>query len=459
MKKGQIIQVRVEKLAYGGHGIARINEQVIFVEGGLPGDVAQVRIEKVKTNFLQTRVIELLEPSSMRRKAVCQHFGYCGGCKWQNLDYSQQIIFKREQIIENLSHIAGVEAEIVHPTLPSPLIFEYRNKMEFSFTGRRWLEPEKLSQPHIKKGYGLGLHIASSFDQVMAIEKCWLQDEIMNSILTFSQNFFNNPNFPVFTLTARTGLLRFLVIRKSFSRKEYMVNIVTFRSAVESLKDFAQQLTGKFSEVRSVINVVNDRLAQIAFGEEEYVLWGKSFITETLGDFEFDISANSFFQTNTLQAESLYRTVQKFVGAGHQLIWDLYSGTGTIALFLSRQAKRVVGFELVESALRDAQKNCLRNNISNCEFIGGEIRQTLRQMKEVPEVVVCDPPRGGMHPDIVREILRIKPRKIIYVSCNPATMARDMKEFISAYRLQEVQPIDMFPHTYHIEAVAKLEQR
>lgn len=459
MKKGQVIQVRVEKLAYGGQGIARINQQVIFVEGGLPGDVAQVKVEKVKKNFLQTRVIELLEPSSMRIKAACQHFGYCGGCKWQNLDYSQQIIFKREQIIENLGHLAGAEAEIVHPTLPSPLIFEYRNKMEFSFTNRRWLEPEKLSQPQIKKGYGLGLHIAASFDQVMAIEKCWLQDGIMNSILTFSQNFFNNPDFPVFNLKAKTGLLRFLVIRKSFSRKEYMVNVVTFRPAAEDLKDYARQLTEKFSEVCSVVNVVNRRLAQIAFGDEEHLLWGKPFITETLDDFDFDISANSFFQTNTLQSKNLYRTVQKFAGSGHRLIWDLYSGTGTIALFLSRQAKRVVGFELVESAVKDAQKNCLRNNVDNCEFIGGEIRHTLCQMKEVPEVVVCDPPRGGMHPDIVREILRIKPQKIIYVSCNPATMARDIKELISTYRLQEVQPIDMFPHTHHIEAVAKLEQR
>jgi 23S rRNA (uracil1939-C5)-methyltransferase len=458
VKKGEEIQVRVEKLAYGGEGIARFNSQVIFIPGGIPGDLAEVRLQKIKRNYLQARLLKVIEASPLRQEAPCQHFGFCGGCKWQNLEYSQQIHFKREQIIESLQHIADVKAEIVHPTLPSPLIFGYRNKMEFSFTAQRWLLPKELACPEVKKGYALGLHVPDFFDQVMHIEKCWLQDEVMNAILNFAQQYFNDQRFSIFNLKSHEGLLRFLVIRKSFSRNHYMVNVVTFLPAADELREFAQLLPEKFPNIGSIINAVNRRYAQIAFGEEEYLLYGQPVITENIGSFEFDISANSFFQTNSLQAEKLYQTVSNYVGSGHQLIWDLYSGTGTIALFLAAQTARVIGFELVDSALQDAYKNCRRNRINNCEFIAGEIRQTIRALTELPEVIVCDPPRGGMHPEIVKELLQIHPQKIVYVSCNPTTLARDVKLLLSHYRLTEVQPVDMFPHTHHIETVAKLER-
>ncbi|OGB61310.1 MAG: 23S rRNA (uracil-5-)-methyltransferase RumA [Caldithrix sp. RBG_13_44_9] len=458
MKKGQEIQVRVEKLAYGGQGIARFENQVIFIEGGIPGDFALARIQKIKQNYLQARLVKVIEPSPLRQDAPCRHFGFCGGCKWQNLDYSQQLLFKREQVIESLQHIADVSAEVVHQTLPSPFIFGYRNKMEFSFTANRWLLPEELAQPEVKKGYALGLHVPDFFDRVMHIEKCWLQDDTMNDILKFAQEYFNDQRFSIFNLRSHKGLLRFLVIRKSFSPNQYMVNVVTFQPAFEALAEFARKLAVKFSNIASIINTVNPRYAQIAFGEEEHLLHGKPVITEKIGPFEFDISANSFFQTNSLQAENLYRTVRDYVGSGHQLILDLYSGTGTIALFLSSQAVRVVGFELIEGALQDAYENCQRNKIKNCEFIAGEIRQTVLTLNEQPEVIVCDPPRGGMHPEVVKELLRIHPEKIIYVSCNPTTMARDVKMLLPLYRLKEVQPVDMFPHTYHIELVVKLER-
>ena len=448
----------MEKLAYGGQGIARFENQVIFIEGGLPGDMVLSRIQKIKRNYLQARLIKVIEPSRLRQDASCGHFGFCGGCKWQNLDYSQQLLFKREQVMESLQHLADVKAEVVHPTFPSPLTFGYRNKMEFSFTASRWLLPEELARPEVKKGYALGLHVPDFFDQVMHIEKCWLQDDLMNEILNFTQKYFSDERFSIFNLRSHKGLLRFLVIRKSFSHKQYMVNIVTFQPDPDILGEYARRLTVKFPNITSIINTVNRRYAQIAFGDEEYLLHGKPVITEKIGPFEFDISANSFFQTNSLQAANLYQTVRDYVGSGHHLLWDLYSGTGTIALFLSSQADRVVGFELIESALQDAYQNCQRNKVRNCDFIAGEIRQTILSLNEQPQVIVCDPPRGGMHPEIVKELLRIHPQKIVYVSCNPTTLARDVKFLLSQYRLKEVQPVDMFPHTHHIESVAKLER-
>jgi 23S rRNA (uracil1939-C5)-methyltransferase len=457
MKKGQEMIFDIEKLAFGGKGLAHFDDQVVFVEGGIPGDRVEVRIRKIKKNYSDARLIKLIKPSSLRQPAPCRHFGYCGGCRWQNLEYREQLGFKREQIIESLIHLADAEVVKVHHTLPSPVIFGYRNKMEFSFTDNCWLTPEQLSDPAISKGFALGLHVPGSFDRVMQIEKCWLQDDIMNNILRRAQDYFRKSELPVFNLKTHQGLLRFLVIRKSFTYTEYMVNIVTFREATEGLSEFARQLVKEIPPVKSVINTVNPRFAQIAFGEEEHILSGSKNINEKIGDFTFTISANSFFQTNTLQAENLYQVVQKFAGSGSGLIWDLYSGTGTIAMFLSRIARQVVGFELVESSLRDAKQNCRQNQITNCEFVAGDIRNNILHRSDKPDVVVTDPPRSGMHPDIVNALLEIRPSAIIYVSCNPTTMARDIKLLLPFYRLKEIQPVDMFPHTYHIESVVRLE--
>ncbi len=459
MKKGDILEIEIEKLAFGGNGIGRVNNQVVFVEGGLPGDKVRARIRKIKHNFITARLTEIINYSPLRRNAPCQHFGECGGCKWQNLDYPQQIRFKREQVLESLQHLASVEPDLVHPTIPSPMIYAYRNKMEFSFTDNRWLTSAELSNPDIKKGDALGLHVPGAFDRIMHIEKCWLQDDMMGGIMNATQQFFKKNPLPIFSLKTHQGLLRFLVIRKSFSRNEYMVNVVTFQEAAESLAAYVDSLIRTFPSIVSVINTVNPRVAQIAFGEEEHVLHGTDHISEKLGEFVFEISANSFFQTNPLQAEKLYGLVAQYTGQDNGMVWDLYSGTGTIALFISGQAQQVVGFELVESAVRDAERNCLRNHIENCRFVSGEIRENISRQSEKPEVIICDPPRSGMHQDIVRAILEVQPRKIVYVSCNPATLARDIKPLTDLYRVVEVQPVDMFPHTYHIESVVRLERR
>jgi 23S rRNA (uracil1939-C5)-methyltransferase len=457
MKKGDVIPITIEKLAYGGKGIGRVDNQVIFVDNLLPGDRAEVRIGRKKKNYLQARVVKLLDKSPLREQPSCNHFGECGGCKWQNLRYKEQLRVKKDQISESLEHLSDIKPKSIHDTIPSPLVFQYRNKMEFSFTDKRWLRAEDLTNPAIKKDFALGLHVPGAFDRIMHIDHCWLQDEMMNRILNFSQEYFRKSQLPVFNLKSHQGLLRFLVLRKSFHFKEYMVNVVTLNAAADELSDYVSNLSNRFPEIVSVVNTVNPRVAQIAFGEEEHLLFGRSTISEKLAEFDFAISANSFFQTNPLQAENLYNVVVEQVGEGNKLIWDFYAGTGTIALFLSQNNEKILGFELIESAVNDAIQNCQRNGVKNCEFVPGDVRTSVGQLSAKPDVIVCDPPRSGMHSDIVKTIREVRPKKVVYVSCNPTTMARDIKPLSEYYRVLEVQPVDMFPHTYHIESVTKLE--
>ncbi len=459
MKKGQKLEIDIDKLAFGGKGLARVNNRVVFVEGGIPGDTATVKVRKVKRNYIEAQIVHLNKASRLKHPAPCEHFEYCGGCKWQNLDYQNQIDFKRQQVEESLKQIGEIEPETLHPTIPSPLIFGYRNKMEFSFTDRKWLPPDELQNPDIKKDAALGLHVPGSFDRVMHIEKCWLQDNTMNRILNFSQRYLLNSGIPIYHLKTHEGQLRFLVIRKSFFDNNYMVNVVTQEPARNQLKEFVNELIQKFPQVVSVVNTINRRAAQIAYGEEEYNLFGHNSIREKIGNFEFKISANSFFQTNPLQAENLYRTVLDYISDENNYIWDLFSGTGTISLFLSNKASKVTGFELIESSVLDAEKNCRLNGVQNCKFISGDIRDNIKNGSDSPDVIVCDPPRAGMHPDVVEAIRDVKPKEIVYVSCNPTTMARDVKTLSQDYHLKEVRPVDMFPHTYHIESVAKLVRR
>ncbi|GAB4328717.1 MAG: 23S rRNA (uracil(1939)-C(5))-methyltransferase RlmD [Calditrichia bacterium] len=459
MKRGQVLELDIEKLAFGGKGIARVENRVVFVEGTVPGDRVKAKIRRIKSSYIEARLHELIKPSHLRTQAKCSHFGYCGGCKWQYLDYEQQLHFKKEHVRESLVHIGKIDIPAVNDTLPSPLLFGYRNKMEFSFTNSRWLTLVELNNPDIKKDFGLGLHVPGKFDQIMNIDTCWLQDETMNRILNLSQQYFKKSQFPIYDLKTHQGLLRFLVIRKSFYEKNYQVNVVTSEKAVEELTEYSEYLTREVPEIVSVVNTVNSRPAQIALGEAEYTITGRDFLLEKIDPFIFRLSASSFFQTNPLQAERLYQVVKDFVGSGHNLLWDLYCGTGTIAMILSEQAKRIVGFELVESAVKDAAENCREHEIGNCSFIGGDLRQSILGQTETPDVVVCDPPRSGMHEDVVKAILKSNPASIVYVSCNPTTQARDIQLLAENYRVSAVQPVDMFPHTYHIESVVKLERK
>lgn len=461
LHRGQEIETTIEKVAFGGQGIAHHENRVLFVENAVPGDRMKVRLRKVKKTHAFAYPVELMQPSKLRIEAPCSHFGFCGGCKWQNLEYQTQLEFKRQHVMESLEHIGDIRADCVEDVIPSPLIFGYRNKMEFSFSENRWLPPDELKNPDIaKQQFSLGFHVPRFFDRIIDIEKCWLQDDQLNRILIFSKAFFKDAGIPVYHNRTHEGILRYLVLRKSFAFDQIMVNIVTFSPIQEQLRGFAEKLTAEIPAVTSVINNVNSRFAQIAAGEEEFLIYGNPVIREKLGDYVFEISSNSFFQTNSLQAEKLYRVVEDLAGVKDKTVWDLYSGTGSIAIFLSGKADKIIGFEILESSVEDARRNAELNEVDNCEFIAGDIRFSMEQYSQnKPDVIICDPPRSGMHPDVVNTILEISPDKIVYVSCNPTTLARDLTILKEQYHLTKIQPLDMFPHTYHIESVCRLEKK
>ncbi len=461
LRRRQEIEAKIEKVAFGGQGIAYHNNFVVFVEDTIPGDFVKARVRKMKKNYAHAYPLEILKPSHLRLEAPCSHFEFCGGCKWQNLDYQVQLNFKKQHVMESLEHIGNVEPDSVHDVLPSPMIFGYRNKMEFSFSDNRWLAGEELKDPNIKKDIlSIGFHVPRHFDKIIDVEKCWLQDDPLNKILQFSKSYFRNTDIPVYHNRKHEGILRYLVLRKSFAFNQIMVNVVTFKPIPDKLKLYAEKLVEEVPEVSGVINNVNSRLAQVATGEQEFCVYGAPHIQEKLGDYVFEISANSFFQTNSLQAENLYRVIEKFADVNDKVIWDLYSGTGSIAIFLSHEAKKAIGFEIMEDSVRYARRNADINNVTNCEFISGDLRFSMgHYSEELPEVIICDPPRAGMHPKVVEMILKLAPPQIIYVSCNPTTLARDLDALREKYHLAELQPVDMFPHTYHIESVCRLEKR
>ena len=434
---------------------------VIFVKDGVPGDRVTAKIYRKKKDYAEARLLELLKPSSDRIPAPCPYFGYCGGCQWQHVDYKKQLIFKKELIRESLEHIAGLKDPIIHDVVPSKDIFAYRNKMEFSFSDRRWFPPRELYKRDKEGDFALGLHVPGAFNKVIDIEGCLLQRKRGNRILREIKRFTKDCGIPVYGLKSHKGFWRFLTLRYSTAFDEWMVNIVT--SQQEGL-DFLQPMTDilcrETGRIKTVVNNINDRKASIAVGDQEVLLSGDGYIKDMLGPFTFRISANSFFQTNTLTATKLYEQVIKYSELnGNETVLALYCGTGTIPIFLSTMAKYVIGLEISKSAVLDAEKNCKENGIHNCSFICGDIRETLQAITLRPEVLIIDPPRSGMHKDVLAKVLALSPQKIVYISCNPATMARDIGQLVGNYELIEIQPFDMFPHTYHIEAIAKLAIR
>ena len=458
VKKGHDYTVTIESLAFGGKGVARVDDYVLFVRRALPGDVCRVRITKRKRSFGEARILSIEQPSPLRIQPPCAYFEWCGGCTWQNMSYANQLLQKKTIVEQSFKRPDDLGDVPVLDTLACETPYGYRNKMEFSFADRKWLTPEDLDNPDISKAFALGLHVPGTFDKILHIEHCLLQSDTANTILKFISRYVQDAGLPAYGIRSHEGLLRFLVLRQSRASGEIMVNLVTSRDARKELTPLARELRERFGEVSSVVNTVNSRKAQIAQGEEEFLLAGKSVISDTIGPFRFDISANSFFQTNTAQAEKLYNTALEFAAlSGRETVWDLYCGTGTITLFLARRAKKVYGFEIVESAIKDARNNAARYDIDNVQWFAGDVREHMTALEERPDVLVTDPPRAGMHPDVVETLLRIRPRRIVYVSCNPTTLARDLKILQQAYTVVKARPVDMFPQTYHIETVALLE--
>lgn len=459
VKKGQTHHIRVVDVAFGGKGFAKIEGLAVFIEGGVPGDLADIRIVKKKKNHAEARVIELLEPSDLRIEPKCKYSGFCGGCKWQFLEYNEQLKFKQQHVSEALEHIALIKGTPVFKTLPSDPIFGYRNKMEFSCSDRRWLMPHELGTD-LETGFALGLHVPGTFYKVLDNDYCLLHPNLGNTLLSDVREYMKASGIPVYGLRSHEGFWRFLMLRYSVDRDQWMVNIITSSENKKVLVPLADRLMETYPNVVSVMNNITSRKSGVAVGEYEINLSGKSHLVDKIGKYEFEISANSFFQTNTRGAKKLYDIAKDYAELkGGENVLDLYCGAGTISIFLSDQAASMTGIELVDSAVADAGRNCARNHVENCRFVSGDVKEKLAQVSKTPDVMVIDPPRAGMHKDVLKQVMAMLPPKIVYVSCNPTTMARDLFELKEHYHIEKVQPVDMFPHTFHIEAVAKLVRK
>jgi len=457
IRKGEIIEIAIENMAYGGRGIGRLDGFVVFVRGGVPGDRIRARIYKKKKDYAEAGLIEILSPSPDREEAPCPYFGYCGGCQWQNVAYEKQLAFKREHVQEPVERIGGIKDITIHPVTPSGKRFAYRNKMEFSFSDRRWYLPDELDRRKNEGEFALGLHVPGTYHKVIDVEACLLQEETGNQILNMVRDYVKDSGIPVYGLKSHQGFWRFLMIRYSVAFDEWMVNLITSEERRDVVQPLADLLVHRFTRIKTVVNNINTRRASIAVGESEAVLYGDGYIRDRIGPFTFQISANSFFQTNSRAAGQLYQSMAAYGEIeGPETVLDLYSGTGTIPVFLANRVRAVTGIEISRSATSDAVRNAKENGLENCRFICGDIREKLSDITFRPDLLIIDPPRAGMHKDVWGQAMALSPEKIVYISCNPATLARDLSEMTKEYEVLEIQPVDMFPHTYHIEAVAKL---
>ena len=469
LTKGEEVRLEISAAAFEGKAVARHEGLVVFVHGAVPGDVVTAQVTKRKRAYAEARVLRIESPSHDRVEPRCVHFGVCGGCKWQHVAYETQLRFKQQHVEDAFERIGGFSSPGVLPIIGSASPYFYRNKMEFSFSDRQWLavppSPD-ASDPvsEERQNVYLGFHAPSRYDKVIDITECYLQSERTVQILEFVRSFAHRHCLPAYTSEDHSGYLRFLVVRETKRTSQVMVNLVTLTDRPDVMGVFAEELISAFPFVTTVINTMNDRKAQVAFGETERILAGEGVIVEELGGYRFVISAGSFFQTNTEQAERLFEVARTLAGlTGGETVYDLYSGTGTIAIVLSRFAKAVIGIESVKSAIDDANRNATLNGVTNCSFVQGDLKDRLTKQTEwkskypPPDVLVIDPPRSGMHPKVVEELKSMRVPRIVYVSCNPTTQARDVKLLCDGpYRLDRLQPVDMFPHTYHVENVALL---
>jgi 23S rRNA (uracil1939-C5)-methyltransferase len=478
LKKGDLLELDIISYAFEGKGVAKIikeyptqNESdakkyVIFVNGCYPGDKVIAQLTKIRSSYAEAKIKELLIKSPLRILHKCKYFGICGGCKAQDLDYEQQIKFKEEQVKDIFERIGGFQNFEILPIISSDKTYFYRNKMEFSFADKRWLTQDEISSglEIPDSSFALGLHIPGMFDKVLDIDTCYLQSEISNEILNFTRDFSKKHQLLPYSPQKHTGFLRNLVIKQSFLTNDIMVNLVVSEENERIFILYKEGLLSKFPEVTTLIYNINMKLSQVAYGDYEIIAYGPGFINEFISNYKFRVSANSFFQTNSAQAKKLYSIALEFAEFTGQcdIVYDLYSGAGTIPIFISQYVKQIFGFESVEPAIEDAKINIGLNSIVNFVPILANLNNSILPIIEnqgisKPTVIIADPPRGGMHPKTVSDILKLKPSKIIYISCNPSTQARDIKLLCSGgYNLIKIKPIDMFPHTYHIENVALL---
>ena len=457
LKRGTELELDIQSLAYGGMGVAKIDNFVIFVKNAIPGQKVFAYVYKKRKGYAEASVKEVLKESEYAEKVHCNHYYICS--KLQSLSYDQQIIEKANQVEDTFRRLGGFLKFSLDNKVIAKQIFNYRNKMEFTFSPHRWVldsEPEGVD-----RSFALGLHMTGRYDKILDIHSCHIQPKIGDRILSIARDVcLKNPQLKPYDPKTHIGFLRFLMIRYGFNTPDLMVNIVTSYNDMNKLSPLTDRLLEEVPEITSMVNNVNTRKADVAFGEYETLLYGNPYIHEKLGDLTYEISANSFFQTNTLQGEVLYKEVEKLIDfKGDEIVYDLYCGTGTIGLFLAQNAKEVYGFEVIRSALEDAEKNADFNNIENVQFLKANLDTYFKSgqlPKKIPrpDVVIVDPPRAGMHPDMTQYLPKLKAEKIVYVSCNPTTQARDAKILHEkGYKINKAVMVDMFPHTPHIENI------
>ncbi len=463
--KGAEIELQIDKLAFGGKALARVDGYVIFLDRAVPGQTVRALITRKKRNYAEARVIETISQSQSYTPAPCSHFGVCGGCMWQNIAYEEQLFWKKAHTAECLEHIAGIGEVEIEPIIASPEVFHYRNKMEFTFSDRRWLLTDELEHDFDPQSlFGLGLHVRGLFDKVLNVDTCFLHSLAASAILREVRTWAAGSGLPAYRARTHEGFWRFLVLRESKSTGQILVHLITSGNpkADSGVDLLAEHLRSKFSRISTFIHSISDKSSQVAVGDLSRVLFGPGYIEESMGELRFRVSAHSFFQTNTLAAIKLYDTIG-WLGAfeGSEKVWDLYCGTGSIGLYIASRVKSVIGIELVEEAVRDARENCLINNVDNCSFLGGDLKDVIGKASQTgsPDVVIVDPPRAGMHPKVLKSLLETLPGRIIAVSCNPASLARDAALLLDAYDMREVQPIDLFPHTPHLECVVRFDRK
>jgi 23S rRNA (uracil1939-C5)-methyltransferase len=459
-KKFTLRALPVERYAAEGKCIAHDGEKVVFVEGAVPGDVADIFVHRNKKDWAEGRMERLISPSPHRTEPFCAHFGTCGGCKWQMLPYDKQILYKDQQVRDQLRRIGHVEPETVKPILGCSETRNYRNKLEFTFSNRRYLNTEEMRQGLPFEEEVLGFHAPGYFDKVIDIDTCHLQPEPSNRIKNWIRSYAREHALPFYDIRRHEGVLRNLMIRVA-TTGDVLVNVVFGEDRPEAIQPLMQALQQAFPEITSLHYTVNLKANDSLYDQDIRCFGGQDYITETLEDFRFKISPKSFFQTNTKQAEALYRVVREMAELqSGQTLYDLYCGTGSIGIFLSKQAGKVIGVETVEDAVKDARLNAEWNGLQNAEFFAGDVIDLCNDAffaeHGQPDVVVIDPPRAGCHEKLLRKLLDIAAPRIVYVSCNPATQARDLQVLSEGYRVVQSQAVDMFPHTHHIENVVQL---
>ncbi len=466
VKKGRELELDITAAAFEGKGLGKVEDYAVFVKNTAPGDRVRVRIIRKKKKYAEGILLELLTPSPDRITPKCRHAGVCGGCTWQHIPYERELAYKSGHVADHFQRIGGFRDLDTRPVIGAPEQFYYRNKMEYTFGDRRWLTDSEVQseEPIPDKDFALGLHVPGRYDRILNLEECHLQHPVSFRLLDAVRSYALTHDIPPYNTHKHNGYLRHLVIRNAMHTDDLMVNLVTRTDGPDIIQPLAGHLLETFPEITTLINTINDTRSPTSEGRYKNVLHGPGYIHEHLGTYRFRVDPGTFFQTNTHQAEALYDVVLGALGREKvPTIFDLYCGVGTLTLFVSQKAKKMVGIELNADAIEKARENAADNNVTHVDFEQGDMKDIfndeLIERHGRPDVIITDPPRAGMHEDVIDQIKKLSPRKVIYVSCNSATQARDVSLLSDLYKVDSVQPVDMFPRTYHIESVAVLTLR